>query len=169
MFQIKHTNIFDKKVASRIKSNQNKFEFEISGCLPSLLEINIIDDLNESRKPLHCYTKMNQTNIQTSFNRKLESRIRLSRSKQLAKNRHLVLTNINDSKKADVQSNVKSSMKSIATMQTMQKIIVIIAELPPQDQEILITSVMAHLTNTAVSLRQTNNDRKIITSESIKY
>ena len=112
---------------------------------------------------------MNQTNIQTSFNRKLESRIRLSRSKQLAKNRHLVLTNINDSKKADVQSNVKSSMKSIATMQTKQKIIVIIAELPPQDQEILITSVMAHLTNTAVSLRQTNNDRKIITSESIKY
>ena len=134
-----------------------------------MLEINIIDDLNESRKPLHCYTKMNQTNIQTSFNRKLESRIRLSRSKQLAKNRHLVLTNINDSKKADVQSNVKSSMKSIATMQTTQKIIVIIAELPPQDQETLITSVMAHLTNTAVSLRQTNNDRKIITSESIKY
>ena len=75
---------------------------------------------------------MNQTNIQTSFNRKLESRIRLSRSKQLAKNRHLVLTNINDSKKADVQSNVKSSMKSTATMQTTQKIIVIIAELPPQ-------------------------------------
>ena len=111
---------------------------------------------------------MNQTNIQTSFNRKLESRIRLSRSKQLAKNRHLVFTNINDSKKADLQSN-KSSMKSTATMQTTQKIIVIIAELPPQDQEILITSVMAHLTNTAVSLRQTNNDRKIITSEPIKY
>jgi hypothetical protein len=135
-----------------------------------------MDDLNESRKPLHnnlhCYTKMNQTNIQTSFNRKLESRIRLSRSKQLAKNRHLVLTNMNDSKKADVRSNVKSSMKSIATMQTTQKIIEIIAELPPQDQETLITSVMAHFTNTAASLRQTNNDRKIlmiITSESIKY
>jgi len=57
-------------------------------------------------------------------------------------------------------------------MQTTQKIIEIIAELPPQDQETLITSVMAHFTNTAASLRQTNNDRKImmiITSESIKY
>ncbi len=140
----------------------------ISGCLPSLLEMNIIDDLNESRKPLHnnlhCYTKMNQTNIQTSFYRKLESRIRLSRSKQLAKNRHLVLTNMNDSKKADVRSNVKSSMKSIATMQTTQKIIEIIAELPPQDQETLITSVMAHFTNTAASLRQTNNDRNFLRS-----
>ena len=79
---------------------------------------------------------------------------------------------MNDSKKADVRSNVKSSMKSIANMQTTQKIIEIIAELPPQDQETLITSVMAHFTNTAASLRQTNNDRKImmiITSESIKY
>ena len=47
----------------------------------------------------------------------------------------MVLTNINDSKKAYVQSNVKSSMKSIASMQTTQKIIEIMAEFPPPDQE----------------------------------
>ena len=71
---------------------------------------------------------------------------------QSAKNRNLVLTNINNSKEAYVKlRTIKASVNSKASLQRTQKFFEIMAELPQtrlretNDQELLISSATQDL------------------------